>query len=109
MAKKTKNHVSDAALTKPDVIALNQDQVEKLRELEQAVLKYKLQLADLEMSISDITLKKNLLMGTVTSETSKMMEYIKEVARTYDIDPDGDSSSEQWHLNTSNMVFSRIK
>jgi hypothetical protein len=103
-------HVTTAVLPALNIntqkIVLNDEQAARIRAYEDTVVKLKLNLADLEVHLSELNSKKNLFINNIQAKGSEMLEDIKKIAEAYGIDLDGDV---KWNFNTSDMTFYRIK
>jgi hypothetical protein len=90
-------------------IVVSQEDAAKVKTLEIAVLRSKVELADLVTQIQDLKNREQFLLNTVKNGKDELISAIRVLAKSYGIDPDGILDDKKWNLNTSEMVFYRVK
>jgi len=98
---------------KPDFeeekIKVSDEQSAQIKELELNVLRAKVELSDMMMQIHEMQLRQQHVMSVLKEKKEEMINVIRTVAKSYGIDPDGILDEKRWNLNTSDMIFYRIK
>jgi len=69
----------------------------------------KIELADLVTQIQDLKNRELFILNAVKNGKDEMISAIRVMAKAYGIDPDGILDDKKWNLNTSEMVFYRVK
>jgi len=90
-------------------IVVSQDDAAKIKALEVTVLRAKIELADLVTQIQDLKNRELFILNAVKNGKDEMISAIRVMAKAYGIDPDGILDDKKWNLNTSEMVFYRVK
>jgi hypothetical protein len=90
-------------------ISLTAEDAKKVRDAEQALLQVKMQLADIELHLSEIQVQKTRLLSQAVLNNQAMIETVKTIALANGIDPDGKTNDGKWNLDTNEMVFQRVK
>lgn len=90
-------------------ISLAAEDVQKVRAAEQTLLQVKIQLADIELHLSEVQVQKTRLLSQAVLNNQAFIETVKTIALANGIDPDGKSDDGKWNLDTNEMVFQRVK
>lgn len=115
--KEKKNGISKSGLAglslienaKKEMSELSVEDANKLRQIEQNILTYKIQLADIEITVSDLNKRKESLILAIKHESDDFMVNVRKIAVKHGINPDGDINDDKWDLNTTTMVFHKKK
>jgi hypothetical protein len=107
--KKNKKTVVSDALDKLESVALDAEDAGVLRLNEQNVLQAKLRLADIELTIANLNDEKASLFSTIKSQHEEFVANARKFAAKNGINPDGEPAEGQWNLDTSTMVFNKLK
>jgi len=108
MAKQDKKQAVKQEQSK-DLIELLKEDAEVLRANEQNILKYKMRIADLELTIANFTKEKNELLDLVRTENDAFVANARKFAVKNGIDPDGEPSKARWNLDTTTMTFQKLQ
>jgi len=90
-------------------ISMTADEITSLRGQEQNILQLKLRLSDLEVHLSDLNNQKSELIAAIKNQSADMLTNVRAIAQAHGIDPDGTTSTDKWNLDTSRMIFERVK
>ena len=90
-------------------IIMSPDHAKQLKEIEETILKAKLQLADLHLQSSDLGSRAVETANLIKARSAEMMNLVRQFAITYGIDPDGEKDNRRWNLDTNQMIFYRIQ
>lgn len=107
LSEKTSQPISDHLSS--DLIHLNPEDAQSLRNIEQNILKCKMRLADLELAIANLNKEKEQLFKLIAEQNNEFVATARKLAVKNGINPDGDPSNERWNLDSSAMVFQRVK
>jgi hypothetical protein len=90
-------------------ISLTAEDAQKVRDAEQALVQVKMQLADIELHLSEVQVQKTRLLSQAVLNNQSMIETVKTIALANGIDPDGKADDGKWNLDTNEMVFQRVQ
>lgn len=98
-----------APTTITDRISVSPEDALKVRSAEQAVLQAKIQLADLELYVTEMNARKTAALTLIGTKNKEMIDIVREIAIANGIDPDGTKDSTKWNLDTNEMIFHKVK
>ena len=90
-------------------ICVDADNAALIKQWEESILKSKVQLADIELHLAEMQVKKTDLVETIKNQNAAMFSQIRLIAQSFGIDVDGISDDRKWNFSTSDMVFRRTK
>jgi len=86
-------------------LELTEEESTKLLEIDQKLLHLKAKLADLEISLSQISKEKTLIIDDFFKERNNFIEAMNYIANSHNIDLNG---SEKYGLDMQQMVFKKL-
>lgn len=95
--------------SKPDLIKLDDDDANTLRSIEQNSLKLKVRIADIEMAMANMRKEKDEAFVLLNKDGEEFVACARKFAVKGGINPDGDASGDKWNLDTTTMVFHKVK
>lgn len=95
--------VPEPVVERPTLIELHLEEKVELRKLEQAIIDRKMNLADL---VVQFELDKARMLLEVQKAANAHLSLARATLKTHGIEP---LPTEQWNLDTTKMVFNRLK
>lgn len=93
-----------------DNLPLTAEDADKIRAVEQKVAATKIQLADLEIQVSEHMSRKSDLLKLLRDTNQEMIDQVNQIATSYGIDVNS-QNGRKWNLNTGEMpmCFREVK
>lgn len=91
-----------------DQLPLSTEDADKIRVVEQKVAAAKIQLADLEIQLSEQNNRKSEILGLLKNTSKEMVDEVNKIATSYGIDVNS-QNGRKWNLNTAEMIFREVK